>query len=64
MVNVATIYSSVRRGVSQGSILEPLLFILYSADNISGIRSGSYYLLADDLQLYVDTYGLTRWLAL
>lgn len=44
---------AVNRGVPQGSILGPLLFILYSADIIkSCIRHCKYHLYADDLQIY------------
>jgi hypothetical protein len=44
----------VDRGVPQGSILGPLLFILYSADIVGSIRSCNYQLYADDLQLYIS----------
>ncbi|XP_073955689.1 uncharacterized protein [Choristoneura fumiferana] len=44
----------VTRGVPQGSILGPLLFILYSSDIVYSIKSSGYHLYADDLQLYVS----------
>lgn len=48
----------VKRGVPQGSILGPLLFILYSADVSNRIRSSRYHLYADDLQLYASSAPL------
>ncbi|CAG4973526.1 unnamed protein product [Colias eurytheme] len=44
--------SSVLRGVPQGSILGPLLFILYSADVVNMIKNCNYQIYADDIQLY------------
>lgn len=45
---------SIRRGIAQGSILGPLLFILYSADLVSHIQFCKYHMYADDLQLYLS----------
>lgn len=44
---------AVERGVPQGSILGPLLFIIYSSDIVNGIRNSLYHLYADDLQIYI-----------
>ncbi|XP_028172352.1 uncharacterized protein LOC114361498 [Ostrinia furnacalis] len=44
----------VNRGVPQGSILGPILYILYSADIIGHIAHCRYHLYADDLQLYLS----------
>ncbi|CAG9137745.1 unnamed protein product [Plutella xylostella] len=44
----------VTRGVPQGSILGPILFILYSSDIIKCIKYCKYHIYADDLQLYLD----------
>lgn len=44
--------SSINRGIPQGSILGPILFILYTADLINQIKFCKYHLYADDVQLY------------
>lgn len=41
------------RGVPQGSILGPILFILYSADIVNKIKHSQYHIYADDLQIYL-----------
>lgn len=45
---------SVPRGVPQGSILGPLLFVLYCSDIVETIQNCQYHIYADDLQLYLS----------
>lgn len=46
--------SPIKRGVPQGSILGPILFILYSADLTNCFKNCSYHLYADDVQTYLS----------
>lgn len=50
--SIRSTFQPVPRGVPQGSILGPILFILYSADIIKDISHCQFHLYADDLQLY------------
>lgn len=58
-------WSPVTSGVPQGSILDPLLFILYIRDVSDGLNS-QVRLFADDCALFHDVRsrdlnGLFRW---
>lgn len=44
----------VDRGVPQGSILGPLIFILYCADITHSLKRCRYHIYADDVQVYIS----------
>lgn len=44
----------VKRGVPQGSILGPILFILYSADIVAQVKHCKVHIYADDTQIYIS----------
>lgn len=53
---VASSTRSISRGTPQGSILSPLLFVLYTSDLVARLKHCGVHLYADDTQLY---YSLT-----
>ena len=51
---VTSSMASIRSGVPQGSVLGPLLFLLYLSDFGRVLRHCSYNFYADDLQIYLQ----------
>lgn len=51
---ISSTLTGVNRGVPQGSILGPILFILYSADVIKCLKNCKYHIYADDIQVYIS----------
>lgn len=48
-------YQPLRKGIAQGSVLGPLLFILYCADFTKTLSKCQYHSYADDTQIYIST---------
>jgi len=59
--------SPLRQGVPQGSVLEPLIYILYTTPPSSLISDSSvgHHLFADDIQLFISfrapEFSAMRW---
>jgi len=57
--SISSAHSPLSQGVPQGSVLSPLLFILYSTP-LSSLISGSsvgHHLFADDTQLFISCHA-------
>ena len=50
--------ANVRCGIPQGSILGPILFVLYTNDLPSSDSSGSLFMYADDTTVYCISYNV------
>ena len=55
--------STIISGVPQGSILGPLLYILYTADILGCIKNCSCQMYADDTQLIFDFFPYEHHMA-
>lgn len=53
---------AVGTGILQGSVMGPLLFILYINDFCEVLRDCKYSLYADDFQIYLATGDTSLWL--
>ena len=48
-------WETVERGVPQGSILGPLLYILYAQDLNNSVKYSKYHQFADDTQIFIQS---------
>ena len=62
--NIVSDTESVERGVPQGSVVGPLLFIIYVNDVCKIIKNAKYYRYADDIALVVSCKDVNRACAL
>ena len=58
--NVISPSAVVTYGVPQGSVLGPLLFILYLNDIVECVKNCKYFMYADDIVIYKDIDTLTN----